>query len=82
MRAKSKPQLSEPCPSTSNLTLTPSSHCLLPRTQVAGSLLKYGLAAGKNVPPERTYHVTVMPCFDKKLEVSRAANTESLSSRW
>ena len=39
--------------------------------QVAGSLLKYGLAAGKQVAPERTYHVTVMPCFDKKLEASR-----------
>ena len=36
---------------------------------MAGALLKYGLAAGKNVPPERTYHVSVMPCFDKKLEV-------------
>lgn len=26
VRAKSKPQLSEPCPSTSNLALTPKSH--------------------------------------------------------
>lgn len=39
--------------------------------QVAGSLLKYGFAAAQRVPPERTYHVSVMPCFDKKLEASR-----------
>jgi len=36
-----------------------------------GSLVKYHLAEVMNLSPEQIYHVTVMPCYDKKLEASR-----------
>ena len=39
--------------------------------QVAGTLLKRVYGASLNVPPDRIYHATVMPCYDKKLEASR-----------
>ncbi|XP_063270651.1 cytosolic iron-sulfur assembly component 3 isoform X2 [Prinia subflava] len=39
--------------------------------QVMGSLVKGYFAEQKNLPPDRIYHVTVMPCYDKKLEASR-----------
>lgn len=39
--------------------------------QVMGSLVKDYLANKINKKPNEIYHVTVMPCFDKKLEASR-----------
>ena len=36
-----------------------------------GSLVKTHLSAKLNVSREKIYHLTVMPCFDKKLEASR-----------
>ncbi|XP_012539198.1 probable cytosolic Fe-S cluster assembly factor CPIJ010948 [Monomorium pharaonis] len=39
--------------------------------QVMGSLVKYHLAEIMGLSPEQIYHVTVMPCYDKKLEASR-----------
>ncbi|XP_028914478.1 cytosolic iron-sulfur assembly component 3 [Ornithorhynchus anatinus] len=39
--------------------------------QVMGSLVKDHLARQQHLPPDRVYHVTVMPCYDKKLEASR-----------
>nr|CAD7407694.1 unnamed protein product [Timema cristinae] len=39
--------------------------------QVMGSLVKYYLAEQRGFSPERVYHVTLMPCYDKKLEASR-----------
>lgn len=39
--------------------------------QIMGSLVKYHLAETMGVLPEQVYHVTVMPCYDKKLEASR-----------
>ncbi|KYN07468.1 PREDICTED: probable cytosolic Fe-S cluster assembly factor CPIJ010948 [Cyphomyrmex costatus] len=39
--------------------------------QIMGSLVKYHLAEIMNLSPEQIYHVTVMPCYDKKLEASR-----------
>lgn len=39
--------------------------------QIMGVLVKQYLAQRLNVAPERIYHVTVMPCYDKKLEASR-----------
>ncbi|KAM4025216.1 cytosolic iron-sulfur assembly component 3 [Anomaloglossus baeobatrachus] len=39
--------------------------------QVMGSLVKNYFAKEKNLPPHQIYHVTVMPCYDKKLEASR-----------
>ena len=39
--------------------------------QIIGSLVKDYLAQLLRVTPDLIYHVTVMPCFDKKLEASR-----------
>ncbi|XP_011862124.1 PREDICTED: probable cytosolic Fe-S cluster assembly factor AGAP009023 [Vollenhovia emeryi] len=39
--------------------------------QIMGSLVKYHLAEMMGLTPEQIYHVTVMPCYDKKLEASR-----------
>ncbi|XP_034192968.2 putative cytosolic Fe-S cluster assembly factor CPIJ010948 isoform X1 [Osmia lignaria lignaria] len=39
--------------------------------QIMGSLVKYHLAETKGLAPEQVYHVTLMPCYDKKLEASR-----------
>lgn len=39
--------------------------------QIMGVMVKQFLAAKLAVPPARLYHVTVMPCYDKKLEASR-----------
>jgi iron only hydrogenase large subunit-like protein len=36
-----------------------------------GSLVKTHLSGKLNVAREKIYHLTVMPCFDKKLEASR-----------
>lgn len=36
-----------------------------------GTLVKYGYGGTVSLPPERIYHVSVMPCFDKKLEAAR-----------
>ncbi|BFF94009.1 probable cytosolic Fe-S cluster assembly factor GL21135 [Drosophila madeirensis] len=39
--------------------------------QIMGVLVKQFLAEKLNIPGSRIYHVTVMPCYDKKLEASR-----------
>lgn len=39
--------------------------------QIMGILVKQWLAQKLNVSTEKIYHVTVMPCYDKKLEASR-----------
>ncbi|NXY82978.1 NARFL factor, partial [Alcedo cyanopectus] len=39
--------------------------------QVMGSLIKGYFAEQKHLTPDQIYHVTVMPCYDKKLEASR-----------
>ncbi|UYV64500.1 NARFL [Cordylochernes scorpioides] len=39
--------------------------------QIIGSLVKDYLAVRLNKPTNLIYHLTVMPCFDKKLEASR-----------
>jgi iron only hydrogenase large subunit-like protein len=36
-----------------------------------GSLVKNYLAACENRSPNQIYHVTIMMCYDKKLEASR-----------
>uniref|UniRef100_A0A0B7A4S0 Iron hydrogenase small subunit domain-containing protein n=2 Tax=Arion vulgaris TaxID=1028688 RepID=A0A0B7A4S0_9EUPU len=40
--------------------------------QIMGSLVKDFLAQNLGRSPDSVYHVTVMPCFDKKLEASRS----------
>uniref|UniRef100_G1N1M8 Iron hydrogenase small subunit domain-containing protein n=1 Tax=Meleagris gallopavo TaxID=9103 RepID=G1N1M8_MELGA len=39
--------------------------------QIMGSLIKGHFAEQQHLPPNKIYHVTVMPCYDKKLEASR-----------
>lgn len=39
--------------------------------QIMGVLAKQWLGQKLNVPPQKIYHVTIMPCYDKKLEASR-----------
>lgn len=39
--------------------------------QIMGSLVKYHLASQLSRIPDSVYHVTLMPCYDKKLEASR-----------
>ncbi|KAM4656918.1 cytosolic iron-sulfur assembly component 3 isoform 1-T1 [Amazona ochrocephala] len=39
--------------------------------QVIGSLIKGYFAEQQHLTPNQIYHVTVMPCYDKKLEASR-----------
>ena len=36
-----------------------------------GSLVKDYFASKQGLTPNQIYHVTVMPCYDKKLEASR-----------
>ncbi|TIB07767.1 hypothetical protein E3P89_03725 [Wallemia ichthyophaga] len=39
--------------------------------QIMGSLVKYWFSQHINKTPSDVYHVTIMPCYDKKLEASR-----------
>ena len=42
---------------------------------LTGTLVKSILAEKLGVPPEKVWHMAVMPCFDKKLEASRGELT-------
>ena len=42
---------------------------------LSGTLIKSVLARKYGIPPEKVWHLAVMPCFDKKLEASRAELT-------
>ncbi|KAK2144898.1 hypothetical protein LSH36_721g01043 [Paralvinella palmiformis] len=48
--------------------------------QVMGSLVKDYLANKLGLTPDKIYHVSVMPCFDKKLEASRPDFYDKTSS--
>ena len=39
--------------------------------QIMGSLVKEYWGSKLQVTPDNIYHVSIMPCFDKKLEASR-----------
>ncbi|XP_078440472.1 ferredoxin hydrogenase [Wolffia australiana] len=39
--------------------------------QAIGTVIKHHLCAQMGLKPENIYHVTVMPCYDKKLEAAR-----------
>jgi len=39
--------------------------------QILGALVKKYLAKQFNTTPDKIFHTTVMPCYDKKLEGSR-----------
>lgn len=42
---------------------------------LSGTIIKSVLAKKYGIPPEKVWHLAVMPCFDKKLEASRAELT-------
>ncbi|KAH7054614.1 cytosolic Fe-S cluster assembly factor NAR1 [Macrophomina phaseolina] len=46
---------------------------------LAGTLIKSVLYRKYGIPPDKVWHLAVMPCFDKKLEASRS---ELTSSAW
>lgn len=39
--------------------------------QTMGAIIKHHVCQKLNIRPEEVYHVTVMPCYDKKLEAAR-----------
>jgi iron only hydrogenase large subunit-like protein len=43
-----------------------------------GTLLKTTLSRVLGIPPDRIWHLAVMPCFDKKLEASREELTDAV----
>lgn len=46
-----------------------------------GTMLKTTLSRKLGIPPERIWHLSVMPCFDKKLEASREELTDEVWQR-
>jgi iron only hydrogenase large subunit-like protein len=45
--------------------------------QLTGSLIKTMYARRRDIPQNKVWHLSVMPCFDKKLEASREDFTEN-----
>ncbi|TPX16740.1 uncharacterized protein E0L32_003681 [Thyridium curvatum] len=43
-----------------------------------GTLLKTTLSRTLGIPPDRIWHLAIMPCFDKKLEASREELTDAV----
>uniref|UniRef100_A0A1L8DXG4 Putative nuclear architecture related protein n=1 Tax=Nyssomyia neivai TaxID=330878 RepID=A0A1L8DXG4_9DIPT len=75
-KQKNLPMLSSSCPGWVCYAEKTHGNFILPYIsttrspqQIMGVLVKEGL--GTTMPRERIYHVTVMPCYDKKLEASR-----------
>ncbi|KAL6236189.1 cytosolic Fe-S cluster assembly factor nar1 [Aspergillus navahoensis] len=48
---------------------------------LAGTLLKTAISKKLGVPPSRIWHLSIMPCFDKKLEASREELTDAAWNR-
>uniref|UniRef100_H2YGI1 Nuclear prelamin A recognition factor-like protein n=1 Tax=Ciona savignyi TaxID=51511 RepID=H2YGI1_CIOSA len=75
---KSLPMLTSSCPgwicyaekTHGDLTIPFISRVKSPQ-QITGSLVKKLVSSHMNTTPDQVYHVTVMPCYDKKLEASR-----------
>ncbi|XP_053551245.1 cytosolic iron-sulfur assembly component 3 [Bombina bombina] len=75
---KALPMLASACPGwvcyaekTHGSFIIPYISSIKSPQQVMGSLVKSHFAQEKNLKPNQIYHVTVMPCYDKKLEASR-----------
>ncbi|EMG49784.1 NAR1 Cytosolic Fe-S cluster assembly factor NAR1 [Candida maltosa Xu316] len=45
--------------------------------QITGCLLKTLTANSLQIPKDKVYHLSIMPCFDKKLESARPENDDS-----
>lgn len=76
-----KPVLTSACPGWICYVEKTHSH-ILPHLSklkspqaLTGTLLKSVLAKRFGVPPDKVWHLAIMPCFDKKLEASRAELT-------
>lgn len=76
--ASSMPMLSSSCPGWVCYAEKTHGNFILPfisttrsPQQIMGVLIKQFLAQRLGVSADRIYHVTVMPCYDKKLEASR-----------
>ncbi|KOC70235.1 putative cytosolic Fe-S cluster assembly factor [Habropoda laboriosa] len=72
------PMLSSSCPGWVCYAEKTHGNFILPHVsvikspqQIMGSLVKYHLAETMGLSPEQVYHITLMPCYDKKLEASR-----------
>lgn len=84
---KQLPVLSSSCPgfvcyiekTHGNAILPHLCHVKSPQ-QIMGSYVKSCLAKKLSLEPSQVYHVTVMPCFDKKLEASRDDFFDELTS--
>lgn len=77
-----KPILSSACPGwicyaekTHPHVLPHLSHLKSPQA-LTGTLLKTVLSQHLNIRPDQIWHVSIMPCFDKKLEASREELTD------
>jgi len=75
---RKKPLISSACPGWVCYAEKTHGNWILPHIsqvksaqQIMGSLVKDHLAKKFQVSPENVYHLTLMPCFDKKLEASR-----------
>ena len=77
-----KPLLSSACPGWICYAEKNQSHVLphLSRLKspqaLTGTLLKTILSKRLNIRPDQIWHVSIMPCFDKKLEASREELTD------
>ncbi|PSN44495.1 putative cytosolic Fe-S cluster assembly factor [Blattella germanica] len=77
-KSKSLPMLASSCPGwvcyaekTHGTLVLPHIATTKSPQQIMGSLVKYHLSSEMGRTPESVYHVTLMPCYDKKLEASR-----------
>jgi iron only hydrogenase large subunit-like protein len=75
--SKNLPILTSACPGficyaeKTNPEIIPSISKVKSPQQIMGTLVKRYFASKKNLKSSEIYHVTVMPCYDKKLEASR-----------
>ncbi len=81
--ARSKPILTSSCPGwvcyaeKTHPYVLPHLSAVKSPQALMGTLLKTTLSRKLHIPPERIWHLAIMPCFDKKLEASREELTDS-----
>ena len=75
---KKKPLISSACPGWVCYAEKTHGNWILPHIskvrsaqQIMGSLVKDHISQKLQVSPDSIFHLTLMPCFDKKLEASR-----------
>lgn len=83
-KSKQKPILTSACPGwicyaeKTHPHILPHLSLLKSPQALSGTLLKSVLSKTLGVHPSQIWHLTIMPCFDKKLEASR----EELTDHW